>query len=128
MEDVLLELLHRLEIIGDAHEELFDSDVREAMDGTVFYGFIKPRPGYILPDNFAMFSDEGNSLVKHALAWFLPAARAAGVRSGLDTFHKRLAAFQNLEVRTPQKNCYNQFFGWSNPEEFDEAGNVVPRE
>src|SRR5712692_9697287 len=67
MDAVLLELLHRLEAIGDEHEELFDSDVREAMDAAVFYGFILPKTGYVLPDKFAMFSDEGDRLVRQTL-------------------------------------------------------------
>jgi hypothetical protein len=123
MEPVLLELLHRLEAIG----ELFDSAVREAMDDAVFDGFIKPRPGYVLPDKFAMFSDQENRRVKEALVWFLPAAWEAAERDGLDTFQKRLAAFQNLAVRTERQNDYNDFFGRSNPELFDEAGNVIRR-
>jgi hypothetical protein len=123
MEPVLLERLHRLEAIG----ELFDSAVRETMGDAVFDGFIKPQPGYVLPDKFAMFSQEGNRLVKEALAWFLPAAREAAERDGRDTFPKRLAAFQDLEVRTERQNDNNDFFGWFDPEQFDEAGNVIRR-
>ncbi|MHC4406493.1 MAG: hypothetical protein ACYTG0_43260, partial [Planctomycetota bacterium] len=40
VDEVLLELLHRLEVVSDAHGELFDSDVREAMDDAVLCGFI----------------------------------------------------------------------------------------
>jgi hypothetical protein len=127
VDDVLLELLYRLEAVGDAHGELFDSDFREAMDAAVFYGFIKPKAGYALPETFALFTPEGDRKVREVLAWFLPAARQAAERTGLDTFHKRLWAFQNLEVRTARKNDYNDFFGWSNPELFDEAGNVIRR-
>jgi hypothetical protein len=46
---------------------------------------------------------------------------------GLDTFHKRLAAFQNGEVRTEQTNFYDDFFEWSNLELFDESGDVIRR-
>jgi hypothetical protein len=125
VEDVLLELLRRLEAVGDEHGELFDSDVREAMDDAVFYGFIKPKPGYTLPDKFAMFTPEGDRKVREVLAWFLPVAREAAERARLDTLHKRLRAFQNLDIRTARKNDYNDFFGWFNPELFDEAGNVI---
>jgi hypothetical protein len=125
MEQLLLELLHRLEAIGEQHKELYDSDVREAMDDAVFRGFIKPERVYVLPDKFAMFSAEGDRQVRESLAWFLPAAREAAREAGLDTFHKRLAAFQNQEVRTGQQNDYNDFFGWSNPELFDKAGDVL---
>lgn len=128
MDEVLLELLHRLETVGDAHEELFDSEVREAMDDAVWQGFIRPRPGYALPEQFAMFSPEGDAAVREALAWFLPAANIAADRSGLDTFSKKLKAFQNLEVRTSRQNDYNDFFGWANPQHFDEAGNPRPQD
>ena len=127
MDEVLLELLERLEAVGEVHEELFDSDVRDAMDDAVFYGFIKPKAGYGLPEKFAMFTREGDQAVREVLAWFIPAAREAGERAGLDTFHKRLCAFQNHEIRTARKNDFNDFFGWSNPELFDEAGSVVER-
>jgi len=106
---------------------LFDSDVREAMDDAVFDGFTKPNAGYALPEKFAMFTPEGDRMVREVLAWFLPVAREAAKWAGLDTFHKRLRAFQNLEVGTARKNDYNGFFGWSNPEQFDEAGNVIRR-
>jgi hypothetical protein len=32
-----------------------------------------------------------------------------------------------LAVRTKQKNNYDDFFGWMNPNAFDEAGNVKSR-
>ncbi|HEX5105337.1 MAG TPA: hypothetical protein VFV87_16075, partial [Pirellulaceae bacterium] len=42
MDEILLALLIRLEAIGDEHEELFDSEVRERMGNAVFHGFVKP--------------------------------------------------------------------------------------
>lgn len=125
MDEVLLELLHRLEVVGDAYEELFDSEVREAMDAAVFRGFIKPEPGYVLPNEFAMFTPAGDRRVREVLTWFLPAARVAAERAGLNTFHGRLGAFQNLDIRTARQNDYNDFFGWADPELFDAAGNVI---
>ena len=127
VDEVLLELLQRLEAVGDEHQELFDSEVRKAMDAAAHYGFIKPEPGYTLPVEFAMFSPDGDGQVREVLAWFLPAAHRAAELAALDTFHKRLGAFQNLEVCTARKNDYNDFFGWANPELFDEAGTVIRR-
>ena len=124
MEQILLQLLKRLEAIGEEHKELYDSDVREAMDDAVFYGFIKPRPGYALPDAYAMFSADGNRLVREALEEYITAARALAPTVGVNTFHERLAAFQDLKVRTAHTNDYNDFFGWSDPKQFDSAGNV----
>ena len=128
MEKVLAELLKRLAAVEDAHEEVGDTEVRERLDDAVHHGFLIPSPGYRLPDDFAMYSPEGDRAVRAALAWFLPAAAAAAAAEGLDTFHKRLAAFQNLEVTVgPDRVCYNDFFGWAAPERYDVSGNVLPR-
>ena len=70
------------------------------MGEAAFAGFVRPVPGYVLPDRFAMFTPEADRKVRDALAWFLPAACDAAERAGLDTFRKRLDAFQNLKVRT----------------------------
>jgi hypothetical protein len=123
MEAVLLELFRRLEAIEAEHGEVTDTEVRDAMTRAVFDGFLKPVPDHRLPDNFKMFTKTGNKLVRAALAWFLPAARKAAEQDELKTFHQRLAAFQNLEVCTEATTCYNDFFGWWNPEHFDEEGN-----
>lgn len=121
---VLLELLQQLEAIGNSHEELFDSAVREAMDDVVTDGFLKPKSDFELPSAFAMFSGEADQQIADAFAWFLPAANEAAEVDALDTFQKRLTAFQNLDVRTKKKNDYSDFFGWANPKDFDEAGNI----
>jgi hypothetical protein len=128
MEKVLAELLKRLMAVEEAHTEVGDTEVRERLDDAVHHGFLIPTPGYRLPDDLAMYSPEGNRAVREVLEWFLPAATAAAAAERLDTFHKRLAAFQNLDVTVgPQQVCYNDFFGWANPERYDESGNVIPR-
>ena len=63
MEQLLLELLIRLETVGERDESLFDTVVREKMGDQIFYGFIKPQPGYVLPDEYGM-PDEENRLIK----------------------------------------------------------------
>jgi hypothetical protein len=128
VEKVLAELLRRLVAIEDAHAEVGDTAVRERLDDAVHHGFLIPTPGYQLPDEFAMYSPEGDRAVRGALVWFLPAATAAAAAEGLDTFHKRLAAFQNLEETvSPDQVCYNDFFGWADPQRYDESGKVIPR-
>ena len=39
------------------------------------------------------------------------------------TFGKRLTAFQNPEVATPNGLPYDDFFGYTDPADYDEAGN-----
>jgi hypothetical protein len=99
--------------------------VREKMGDAVFFGFIKPQAGFSLPDDYGM-SEVENQSIKAALGAYIEGARALAPTAGLDTFHKRLAAFQNSAVRTTgQKSDYDDFFGWCNPDLFDEAGNVT---
>src|SRR5262249_3445868 len=126
VEGMLLELLHRLEAIEDAHPELGDSDVREAMSRAVFAGFIRPQPGYNLPDSFEMYTPEGDRKVREVIEWFLAAARPAAASAGLSTFHQRLAAFQTRGVRTARTNDIEGYFGWAPPEQYDEAGKLLP--
>jgi hypothetical protein len=123
LEQILLELLTSLEAVGERDESLFDTVVRERMGDPIFYGFIKPEPGYVLPDDYGMPEQE-NRHIKAALGAYIEAARSLAEKLGLGTFHERLAAFQNLAIRTEQKNDYDDFFGWMNPESFDELGNV----
>jgi hypothetical protein len=125
MEQLLLDLLYRLEAIGDRDESLYDTVVREKMGNAVFFGFIKPQPGFVLPDDYSMPEAE-NRAIRAALGACIEGSRALAPAARLDTFHKRLAAFQNSTIRTTaQKNDYDDFFGWSNPELFDESGNVT---
>jgi hypothetical protein len=125
MEHLLLELLERLEAIGERDESLYDTVVREKMGNAVFFGFVKPQPGFVLPDDYGM-DEEENRAIKAALGAYIEGAKSKAPAAGLDTFHKRLAAFQNSSIRTiKQKEDFDDFFGWSNPELFDEAGTVT---
>src|SRR5437870_5214568 len=123
MEPVLLSLLETLDAIGKDHAELYDSEVRNQMGGAVFSGFLQRKNGYVLPDSFGLYSDEGNRKVKAALASFNQAANARAQELGLNDFHSRLAAFQNSDVSTSgEGNYHDDFFGWWNPDDFDAAG------
>ncbi len=124
MEQLLLDLMRRLEAVGDHDESLYDTVVREKMGDPIFYLFVKPKSGYVMPDDYGM-SDEDNGVIKAALQEYIAGALTLAPALGLDTFHMRLAAFQNSAVRTEQTNYYDDFFGWSNPKLFDEAGNVI---
>lgn len=125
MEQLLLDLLRRLEAVSDRDQSLYDTAVREALGDPIFNLFIKPKPGYTLPDDYGM-SEEDNRAIKAALRNYIDNALALAPTVGLDTFHKRLAAFQNSEISTGA-NGYEDFFGWSNPEAFDQAGDLVRR-
>src|SRR5262249_32003166 len=118
----------RLLVISETHKEVYDTEVRERLDDSIYHGFLIPNPNYELPDEFSLFSEEGNRAVKEALAEFLQSAREAAQLEGISTFHQRLAAFQNRGVRIgPKKVCYNHFFGYTDPKCYDAAGNVIGR-
>lgn len=118
--------MRKLEAVGDRDESLYDSVVREKMGDPIFYLFVKPKPGYVMPDYFGV-SEEEDRLIKAALWEYIEGAVALALALGLDTFHKRLAAFQQEDTRTERGNYFDDFFGWSDPAVFDESGQVIRR-
>ncbi len=127
MRAILRRLLERLDAIAEQHEEVGDTDVREAMSAAVFDGFLRPVPSFELPDRYAMFSEEGDRLVKQALAEFLPAANQHAAEVGLTSFHERLATFQDVELQSAAGSFYDDYFGWANPMDYDVEGTDVSR-
>jgi hypothetical protein len=65
--------------------------------------------------------------VRSALAEYLQKANTLASNLHLNTFHQRLAAFQDDSVRTPGRewNDFDEFFGTTNPDWYDHEGNVV---
>ena len=126
MDEILLELLNALEAIGEKHPELYDTDCREDLAEPLFAGFISAAPdssGYKVPTNVGLFSDEGNQAAQAAIQAYIDKAVLLAAEFNLDTFHKRLAAFQNVDIATPHGRPYDDFFGWTDPADYDEAGN-----
>lgn len=127
MKVLLRQLLEKLESVGDHHEEVFDTDVREKLADAVAYGFLKPIEGFEIPTDYAMYSASGNAAVQDVIAWFIPLANERARALGLDSFHKRLNAFQDDNVETERQSTYDEFFGWAKPDEYDEDGNFMGR-
>ncbi len=127
MQTILRRLLDRVDVIAEQHDEVGDTDVREAMSAAVFDGFLRPVPAFALPDRYAMFSDEGDRLVRQALAEFLPDANQYAVGSSLTSFHERLSAFQDSDVQSVAGTYYDDYFGWAKPEDYDASGTVISR-
>jgi hypothetical protein len=127
MRELLRCLLDRLDSIAEQHEEVSDTDVREAMSAAVFDGFLRPVPGFELPEHYSMFSEEGDKLVKQALAEFVPSAIRCGVETGLISFHERLSAFQDGDVKSTAGCYFDDYFGWANPRDYDAEGIVLVR-
>lgn len=127
MEALLLELLRRLECLGEAHGELYDSEAREQIGGIVMDGFVRRKPGYVMPDRLGMRSETADLELRQALATYIEGASKLADEIGLSSFHTRLAAFQNPAVRTNSAIAvdYEELFGHTPPEWYDEAGNVL---
>ena len=127
MQPILRRLLDRLDVIAEQHGEVSDTAVRDAISEAVFDGFLRPSSGFALPDRYAMFSEEGDLLVKRALAEFLPAANHSAAEAGLSTFHERLSVLQDDDVRSAGGSYLDDYLGWANPEDYDALGATRPR-
>ncbi len=132
MNKILLELLQELENIGRDRDEIYDTICRDKMSEAIHDGFLLPQINYQLPDNFYLCTKSRNERVKIALQrYIIQANKIADVKNM--NFHARLAAFQDDSVCTaPPRKCeFDDFFGWANPEEFNELGEwlgIKPRE
>src|SRR5262245_4349987 len=100
MEDLLKTLLNRLEGVGKTNEELYDTECRERLSGAVFDGFIKPVEGFDVPNGFGLYSPDANMKVRGAIGAYIADAKTRAAKMGLRSFHDRLAAFQNQNVRS----------------------------
>jgi hypothetical protein len=127
MEALLLELLRRLELLGDAHEELYDSEAREQIGAIVMDGFVRRKVGFTIPDRLGMLSEAADLELRQALISYIDDANKLAEQMGISSFHERLAAFQNRAVRTnPAIDVgYEELFGHSPPEWYDEFGKVL---
>jgi hypothetical protein len=122
MEQALRVFLERLEAIEQEFDGLGETDVREHMGDDILRGFLRLEPGFV-PSGAYGLDPLANRLVGDAIARFVRAACAAARREPLDSFHERLAAFQNHEVRTASGSDYNDFFGYKDGSWFDPSGN-----
>lgn len=69
--ECLLRLLNDFEQIGDEHEELFDSEVREQVGNALMEAFVRRTEDFAVPTNLGMFGEAGNSMVQSAIIRFV---------------------------------------------------------
>ena len=125
MKTLLKELLNNLESLAEENEEIFDTDCREQIHDVIFSGFVKPADDFKLPDEFGLFSEDGNSDLKKILGEFLKKANTLAEEQGITKFRDRLDAVQDVEVETDEGNTPDEFMGWIDPNDFDEEGNWI---
>src|SRR6516165_3029968 len=109
MKKLVKALLNAMDRIEEGHAEVTDTEVRVNMRKTITDGFIDPKPGFVLPEDFGMADDEGNAKVKAALARFLAKARDWAQTAGISTAEARLRAFQD-DVQSNDGSEYDMYF------------------
>ncbi|WP_147274353.1 hypothetical protein [Bremerella cremea] len=125
MRDALKRLLNLLDEIGNEHEELFDSDVRQNIRNAIMEGFVRHRLKYEIPQDFGMFSEDGNTAVRNAISEYVATGNKKADELEIRTFHDRLNVMQDDSVCSVNGNDYEEFLGHSRGEFFDEVGNVI---
>lgn len=127
MNVLLKQLLNPLEAIGATNGEIHDTECRDHMGNAVFDGFIRPVANFSLPLDFGLYSASANDAVRSALADYIEEAKKLAPTVGITTFHARLSAFQNGAIKSDVEGTYfDDFFGYSKPDAFDETGTVRP--
>ncbi len=111
LKTALISLVDELSSIEQDHEEIGDTDVREEMFEAISKTFISAEPGYVLPDSFGMFSDEGNQKVKAAISKFLSHSEVKDAALALTTPQERLDAFQD-PIETAAGQTQEEYFGY----------------
>jgi hypothetical protein len=96
----VVRLLDELRRISLEHEELTDTDVRDAIHLTLNAHFVWGLGRAPFPRNFRMFSREGNGLVAAAVSRFLDDVDASGELSRVPIGVERLAVLQGGDART----------------------------
>ncbi len=106
MNEAVLRFLQDVKKILDQGGPFYDTDVREVVFHAIDEGFIKRRPGYVLPQSFEMLSDEGDALVRDAMERFLVAANAEAERRGCFDPGGRLLLLREAQVPPPEQGGY----------------------
>lgn len=113
MKKALKQLLDALDELAEGgHDEVTDTDVRERMHEAVFRTLVDPQADYQLPDEFGMFSPEGNREVKAILSKFITHPEFADAKK-LPSPKERLDVFQDVEVESVGGNTYDEYFGYN---------------
>jgi hypothetical protein len=111
MRAALIEYLDALEAIGAAHEELFDTDVRERLAATIEQVFVLRQGPLAVPIDLGMFSTDANEALSSATAAYLATAAIRARALGLDEAARR-AAVWDAEATSSAGTPVDEFLGW----------------
>lgn len=111
MRDALIRFLDALEAIGERHEEVYDTDVRERLAAAIEGNLITPSGPIDVPSNLGMFDDEANQRVGAALQAYLTDVRRQADELGLDETARR-AAVWDPDATSTSGATVDEFLGW----------------
>ena len=109
LKTALTQLLFALDRVQDEHGEVCDTVVRDVLRRVITDAFVLPKPSFVMPTAFGLFSADGNAKVRAALEHFLSSPEVQTTRATL-TAEQRLAAFEDGDVRTNKGHTYDCFF------------------
>lgn len=107
----LLRFYFELEDISNRHDELTDTDVREAIHLTLNRFFIWGHEHKKMPKSYGMFSQGGDSEVAVALEKFLNDPAIRKIENILPVGEERLRFLQDATVQTKNGSLYDNFIG-----------------
>ena len=117
-----------LELLSNQYEELMDTDVRESLHMVLNYYFVWGGRMPNFPISYGMFSLEGDNALSEVVNNFITASLQ--IINNVPVGKERLALIQDLDIKTPNGNQYDEFIGHSTeplpleplPEDFFEGG------
>lgn len=109
--DSILNFLTKLEELLYMHEELTDTDVREAIHLTLTYFFVWGIEDNELPVTFGMFSLEGDEAIAEIINNFLHLVKTCPEIGSVPPGKSRLDLLQNPDIKTPSGYIYDEFLG-----------------
>jgi hypothetical protein len=112
MEQILKGLINELDLISEENAEILDADVRQQLSDALFNCYIDPVDDYDLPDDFGLFTDNGNQRVRAALKSFVDNAIPLAIILNLTTPEDKLGEFQNDSVQSSIGSVYDDYFGY----------------
>jgi hypothetical protein len=113
LQKLTLELYNTLEEIGEEHEELFDTDVREAMHASLDYYFVWDSFEENMPITYSMFSKEGDAKVAEAIQNYCRKATETAQKMGIKPGQDREDVLQDGSLETNQGQYYDDFIGFA---------------
>ena len=109
MKTALTQLLFALDRVQDVHGEVCDTVVRDVLRRVITEAFVLPKPSFVMPSAFGLYSADGNAEVRAALGCFLSHPEVQRARASLSP-EERLVAFEDISVKSDRGHTYDCFF------------------